>query len=268
MTAAFASFRSAVAAARPRAAVVLGSGLGGAAAWFIPTAEVRYADVPGVPPPTVHGHRGRLAVGTWDGVPVIVCFGRVHQYEGHSREGVTSLVRLATDAGVRAVVLTNAAGGIHPALMPGNLMAIRDHLKWLESDGWKTSVPTPLLTGRPAEPHSPYSARLVALMRRFETDCKRELIAGTYAALTGPCYETPAEIRALRALGADAVGMSTAVEAEAAAGFGLDVVGLSCITNRAAGLSDGPLNHSDVEETARLAVGRVAELIGHVLAAG
>jgi purine-nucleoside phosphorylase len=246
----FDAFRAAVAAHGPRTAVVLGSGLGAAADGLAVAAAVGYAGVPGLVPPTVRGHGGRLAVGKWGGVPAVVCFGRVHFYEGHPWERVTALVRLLADLGIRSVLLTNAAGGIRPDLTPGSLMAIRGHLKLIEPDGWK----------RRPTPASPYSPRLTALLEQGDFP------AGTYAALTGPCYETPAEILALRYVGADAVGMSTAVEAEAAAGFGLEVAGLSCITNQAAGLSAGPLSHAEVEDTARDAVGRVADRIGRFVA--
>ncbi len=300
---AFAAVRAAAERLGPRAAVVLGSGLSGAAAGFAPAAAVGYAEVPGLAPPTVAGHRGQLAVGTWAGVPVLVFAGRIHFYEGHPWERVTRPVRLAAELGAKLLVLTNAAGGIHPALGPGSLMAIRGHVKLLDREGWKLlasrasrspSRSQALLgnAGREAplrglaRKQAPeearkaelcgarsqaelgnedevYSPRLVALLQQLDPT----LFAGTYAAVTGPCYETPAEVRALAALGADAVGMSTAMEAEAAAGLGLEVCGLSSVTNRAAGLSAGTLTHAEVADAARRAAGRVGELIGRLLAA-
>ncbi len=300
---AFAAVRAAAERLGPRAAVVLGSGLSGAAAGFEPAAAVGYAEVPGLTPPTVAGHRGQLAVGTWAGVPVLVFAGRIHFYEGHPWERVTRPVRLAAELGAKLLVLTNAAGGIHPALGPGSLMAIRGHVKLLDREGWKLlasrasrspSRSQALLgnAGREAplrglaRKQAPeearkaelcgarsqaelgnedevYSPRLVALLQQLDPT----LFAGTYAAVTGPCYETPAEVRALAALGADAVGMSTAMEAEAAAGLGLEVCGLSSVTNRAAGLSAGTLTHAEVADAARRAAGRVGELIGRLLAA-
>lgn len=240
---AFDRFRSAADAVRPTAAVVFGSGLAAAASpAFTPAASIPYADIPGMAPPGVTGHRGELAVGHWAGVPVAVGFGRVHFYEGHPWERVTRLVRVVAELGVSRVILTNAAGGIRDDLNPGDLMSIREHLKLLDAGaiaalagGW----------------------RLTTRYTLFDP----ELPAGVYAALTGPCYETPAEIRALRAMGADAVGMSTAVEAEAAAALGLAVAGVSCITNKAAGLGSGPLSHREVEETARTAVTRLGQVI-------
>ena len=251
MSAAFAAFRSVAAALAPRSAVVLGSGLGGATAGFAPAATVGYADVPGLIPPTIAGHRGQLAVGHWNGVSVLVCFGRVHFYEGHPWERVTQLVRHIAEFGVRRLLLTNAAGGIHPELRPGSVMAIRAHWKLLDREAW-----------RGLEPTGPYAPRLVDLLQQLEPG----LLAGTYAALTGPCYETPAEIRALQAIGADAVGMSTAIEAETAMALGLEVAGLSSITNKAAGLSAGPLSHKEVEDCASEMAAHVGELIGKFVA--
>lgn len=259
MTPAFAEFLAASKRVGPRAAVVLGSGLGAVADRFTVAAAVGFGDIPGLVPPTVAGHRGQVAVGHWDGIPAVVCFGRVHFYEGHPLDRVTGLVRLVADCGVKTLLLTNAAGGIHPALAPGSLMAIRGHLKLLDPQAWRTLAPSQ------GEGTNPYTPRLLDLVRSLEAAAGRELIAGVYAALTGPSYETPAEIRALQVAGADAVGMSTAIEAEAAAGLGLDVLGISCITNRAAGLSDEVLSHKEVEITAKTAVGRLAEVVGRVL---
>jgi purine-nucleoside phosphorylase len=254
----FDTFRRAVEATAPRAAVVLGSGLADAAAAFTATASVPYAAVPGLVPPTVAGHRGRLAVGHWGAVPVVVCSGRIHFYEGHPWERVTRLVELVAGFGVNLLVLTNAAGGIRDDLHPGELMAVRGHLKLLDAGGWKRLTPLAPAGrgagGGGAEP--PYSLLAASLP------------TGVYAALTGPCYETPAEIRALRAMGADAVGMSTAVEAEAAAAVGLTVAAVSCITNKAAGLSPEVLSHQDVERTAKTAVARLAAVLGRLIAGG
>ncbi len=247
----FDAVRAAADRLRPRAAVVLGSGLGGVTAGFAAEAVAPYAEVPGLPPPTVAGHRGQLSVGTWAGVPAVVCSGRVHFYEGHPWERVTRLVKVVAGLGVTTLLLTNAAGGIRRTLSPGDLLLLHAHLKLLDPDAWKDFSPS-----------SPYSVRLLRLL----LDLDPGLPTGVYAALTGPCYETPAEIRALAAAGADAVGMSTAVEAEAAAELGLEVAAISTITNKAAGLGDGPLSHAEVEQTAKLAVGRLAGLVGRFVA--
>ncbi|MBA4063560.1 MAG: purine-nucleoside phosphorylase [Isosphaera sp.] len=246
---AFAEFERVVRGLAPAAAVVLGSGLSRAAAAFREAAAVGFGEVPGLVPPTVPGHGGRLAVGHWGATPALVFFGRLHYYEGHSPDVVAGPARAAAALGARRFVLTNAAGGIHPNLAPGELMAIRGHLKLIGPDAWRSA-------GRAVR--EPYAAALLARMP--------ELLAGVYAALTGPCYETPAEIRAAREMGADAVGMSTALEAEAAAGLGLEVAGVSCVTNRAAGLDPAPLAHADVLVTAQRAADRLAAVIGRLLA--
>ncbi|MBX9622881.1 MAG: purine-nucleoside phosphorylase [Gemmataceae bacterium] len=264
MSDAFAEFAEEAQRLRPRVAVVLGSGLAAAAADFRETTSVGFGDVPGLVPPTVHGHGGRLAVGDWDGVPAVLVSGRLHFYEGHPWVVVTGTVRVMVDLGVKVLVLTNAAGGIHPALGPGSLMAIREHLPVLGPGGWRALSVERGPEAR-APQNNPYSARLIASMQTHEGLTERDLLAGVYAAVTGPCYETPAEIRALRACGADAVGMSTAKEAEAAAVLGLEVAAVSCITNRAAGLSDGPLDHKEVLDNAKLAVERLAGLLGHLV---
>jgi len=248
---AYDGFRRACELARPRTAVVLGSGLAGAAHDFAPTHTLPYADVPGLVAPGVAGHRGELALGTWGGVAALVCFGRVHYYEGHPWTGVTRLVEVAADLGVTRVVLTNAAGGLHPELNPGDVMLIAAHVELLTPTDWP----------RLAEPKRLYTQSILEQLRTLEPT----LVAGVYAGLTGPCYETPAEIRALAACGVDAVGMSTVREAVAAAARGLEVVGLSCVTNKAAGLAPGTLHHDDVQSTARLATAKLARLIAAAL---
>lgn len=248
--AAFAEFAGTARSLAPRTAVVLGSGLGGVTADFRESATVAFGDVPGLVPTTVAGHRGRIAVGHWRDTPALIFHGRLHFYEGHSREVVTGLVRVVADLGIHRLVLTNAAGGIHPSLEPGALMAIRSHLKLIGPCAWKS-----LATG--AEAVSPYSPRLLGAIP--------ELLAGVYAGLTGPSYETPAEIRALAACGADAVGMSTALEAEAAAALGMEVAGISCVTNKAAGITAAALDHAEVLANAKLGVERLANVIGRLV---
>lgn len=226
----FSELRAAARSRPPRIAVILGSGLGSVVARVKPVAEAHFSEIPGFAAPTVHGHGGRVILGTWAGACTLVFQGRMHFYEGHSWERATATVRLASDLGAQRLILTNAAGGIHDLLNPGDLMAIRAHIKLLDPEAWKATAP-----------QSPYSKRLTGLLN---------LRSGIYAALTGPTYETPAEIRALKALGADAVGMSTAMEAETAAHLGLEVVAISCITNKAAGLSTDKLDHSEVQQIA------------------
>lgn len=248
----FDEFRAAVGEVSPRAAVVFGSGLASAATDFVPRASIAVADVPGLAPPTVAGHRGQIAVGHWAGSPVLLGYGRVHGYEGHALERTTGFVRLAAQLDAKTLILTNAVGGIHPALAPGELMAIRGHRILRGPRAW-----VEIAAG--SEPSSPYDPGLLA---RLEP----HLLTGIYAMLTGPCYETPAEIRALQSLGADAVGMSTATEAEAAAAAGLAVAAISCVTNRAAGLSDEVLAHGDVEKVANRAAAKLGRILGELIA--
>jgi len=247
------AFTAAVGQHRPRVAVVLGSGLGAVPHRFEKAASVPFADVPGLAAPSVHGHSGAIDLGRCAGVPLLVFRGRLHFYEGHSWDRVAGPVRLMAEWGVKTLILTNAAGGIHDRLNPGDLMVLRNHL-WLQTP--QAAV------GRITDPSygdSPYSPRLVDLLQSAEPG--RELLAGVYAAVTGPCYETPAEIRALKAWGADAVGMSTAREIQAGCDAGMECAALSCITNRAAGLGDGPLNHKEVLTTAAAQSTRLADLL-------
>ena len=237
----FTAFAEAARAARPALALVLGSGMGSVAGRMHATCAVPFAEVPELPAAAVAGHRGRLTLGEWAGRNVLVFEGRVHFYEGHPWRAVTATARAAAFLGARALLLTNAAGGIRDDLGPGSLMAIRAHLEWTRPYCWRRPDPPP---------PSPYSAPLLRLLDEAAIAAGVALPVGVYAMVTGPCFETPAEIRALRACGADAVGMSTAPEAAAGAEAGLECAAVSCITNRAAGLADGSLNHEEVLTTA------------------
>jgi purine-nucleoside phosphorylase len=190
-------------------------------------------------------------------VRVLVYQGRLHFYEGHAWDVVTRPVRVAAELGALVALLTNAAGGIADGLGPGSLMALRDHMEWTWPYWWRRPGPGGLGSDRP----SPYSARLLELLSRAAAALGLELPRGVYASLLGPCYETPAEIRALKTWGADAVGMSTAREVQAAAEAGLECAAVSCITNRAAGLSAAPLSHAEVLATAAAASARLTDLI-------
>lgn len=258
MSDSFARFAESVKSASPRAAVVLGSGLGDVTRDVREIASIAYSDIPGLVPTTVHGHKGRLVLGDWTGCPVLIAFGRLHFYEGHPRETVTALVRAVASLGVPRLVLTNAAGGIHESLKPGSLMAIRGHVKLIGANAWRA-----MAEGTAVE--SPYSPIIIDRMLAFEAAAGRTLLAGIYAAQTGPAYETIAEVKALKAAGIDAAGMSTAMEAEAGAEAGMEVAAISCITNQAAGLGDGPLDHQEVLVNAKLAVERLGGLIREVI---
>jgi purine-nucleoside phosphorylase len=243
----FADFERVTRSLAPRTAVVLGSGLSGATAGFRECASIAFGAVPGLIPPTVVGHGGRIVVGVWGAIPILLFLGRIHLYEGNPPQMITAAVGVAAVLGAERLILTNAAGGIHPALGPGSLMAIRGHLRLIGPEAWRS-----LASGNAAA--TPYSTRQLALVPGVHS--------GFYAAVAGPCYETPAEIRALAACGADAVGMSTALEAEEAARLGLELAAISCITNRAAGLGGARLDHREVLANAQLSVARLREVIG------
>ncbi len=233
---------------RPEIAIVLGSGLGDFAARVQDTTIVPYADIPGWPTTTVVGHAGRLVLGTVRGRHVAVLAGRAHFYEGHPMSTVVFPTRVAARLGARILILTNAAGGINTSFTQGVLMVIDDHLNLMGTNP---------LVGPNDERFGPrfpdmtqlYSPRLRTLADQAARRVGLALAHGVYAGLHGPSFETPAEIRHLRAIGADAVGMSTVPEAIVARHMGLEVLGLSCITNMAAGVTDAPLDHSEVLET-------------------
>jgi purine-nucleoside phosphorylase len=248
----FAEFEAAVRRFAPKAAVILGSGLGPVVDRLRTVASVDFTNVPGFAAPTVAGHAGRVLAVEWGGVPVLAFRGRMHYYEGHPWGRVVGTVNLAADLGIRTILLTNAAGGIRDELNPGDLMVIDKHLPLLDANAWKK------LAEDAANPN-PYSSQLVA---KLQTLSPSKLVAGCYTAVIGPTYETPAEIRALKALGADAVGMSTVMEALAAQERGMHVAAISCITNKAAGLSDAVLDHREVQDVASRAdvVERLAKL--------
>lgn len=241
----------------PRLALVLGSGLGALAESVEQAVSVAYRDIPHLPVSTAPGHAGQLVAGRLADQPVVVLSGRVHLYEGYSAEQVVFPLRVMHALGAQALVLTNAAGGVNTAFHPGTLMLITDHIN---------------LTGRnplvgPHDAHfgprfpdmsEVYSLRLRQLARQVAEQRDIPLAEGVYLGLLGPSYETPAEIRLARLLGADAVGMSTVMEAIAANHLGMEVLGLSCVTNMAAGILPQRLSEAEVIETA----GRVRREFG------
>jgi len=242
----------------PGAVLVLGSGLGSACQDRLkPLHSVPFGQIPGLTGSTVHGHKGCLTLGEWSGRSVLVLEGRLHFYEGHSWDMVVRPLQTAARLGARIALLTNAVGGIAEVLVPGSLMAIRDHIDWTRPWWWRHPGPGGMGPSRPA----PYSGRLLAQLHAAARSAGIELHEGVYAAVTGPCYETPAEIRALRTCGADAVGMSTAREVLAGAAAGLECAAISCITNRAAGLSDQALHHQEVIDTAAAQSARLGALL-------
>lgn len=231
-------------ALRPKAAIVLGSGLGHLADEVQQPVRIPYSEIPGFPQPGVVGHKGELVAGTLENVPVVVQSGRFHLYEGHAPEVAGLPVRVFSRLGVSTLIVTNAAGGIRSTFRPGTLMLIADHVNLM----FKNPLTGPVLDGEQRFPDmsDPYDLELRVLAREVARERKIALEEGVYVGLLGPSYETPAEIRMLQRLGVDAVGMSTVPEVIVARARGLRCVGFSTITNPAAGLSAEPLSHLDV----------------------
>ncbi|AKT43141.1 purine-nucleoside phosphorylase [Chondromyces crocatus] len=247
-------------AATPRVGVVLGSGLGAWGDTLEGLIKVPYENIPNMPRPAVLGHAGNLCFGRVDGVPVACLQGRVHLYEGHATDKAVFGVRLLAKLGCRAVLLTNAAGGINAAFSPGDLMLITDHLNLMGVNPL-VGPNDPALGTRFPDMTYAHDPRLLELARAASAEAQVALQQGVYAALLGPTYETPAEIRMLRVLGADAVGMSTVPEIIALRHMGVPAAAISCVTNLAAGLTPAELNHAEVEETARQSRARFVKLL-------
>jgi purine-nucleoside phosphorylase len=233
---------------RPTLAFVLGSGFNHVLAELNVAARAAYANLPGFPRPSVAGHDGELVIGKLGGTPVLVLSGRAHYYEGHPMERVTFAVRALAAFGIRDLLLTNAAGGINRSFRPGDFMVVTDHINLI---GVNPLRGMPVI-GLPqfVDLTRAYSDGLNQLLRQAARGCGLRLHSGVYLAVSGPSYETPAEIRAFARLGADAVGMSTVPEAVVARQCGLNVAAVSCISNLAAGRSRRLLSHTEVLKTA------------------
>ncbi len=234
---------------KPDIAIVLGSGLGAFSERIKDKSYLPYSEIPDFPQSTVSGHEGRYVFGRIGDKQVVAMQGRVHCYEGYSMQDVVLPIRLMKMMGAQTLILTNAAGGVNADFTPGDLMVITDQIT--------SFVPSPLigenldsLGTRFPDMSEVYDKKLVLLMDNIGYKFNIPLRHGTYLQTQGPNYETPAEIRMFQMLGADAVGMSTAVEAMAAKHMGMRICGISCITNMAAGLADRPLNHLEVKDTA------------------
>ncbi len=234
----------------PTTGIVLGSGLGAFAETLHGLVKIPYGDLPHLPASRVAGHSGNLCFGSAAGVPVVCMQGRVHYYEGHSIASVVHGVRTMARMGVTRVLLTNAAGGIEPSWSPGDLMIVTDHLNLMGTSPLLGPNDDALGVRFPDMTEA-YSRTLRERLNQVGAAAGVSLRAGVYAALTGPSYETPAEIRMLRSLGAHAVGMSTVPEVLALRHMGVEVAALSCITNLAAGISKGVLHHAEVEAVAK-----------------
>jgi purine-nucleoside phosphorylase len=248
----------------PDVAIVLGSGLGDFANRLQRSTSSSYADLPNWPVSKVIGHDGRLVVGTLGTRRVAALSGRAHFYEGHDLRTVTFATRVMARLGVKTLILTNAAGGINTALTPGTLMVMDDHINLLGSNPL-VGPNEDAFGARFPDMTEVYSRRLRGLADAVAQEQGLRLGHGVYVALHGPSYETPAEIRFLRSIGADAVGMSTVPEAIVARHMGVDVLGISCITNAAAGVLPQPLNHDEVMEVARQVRGAFASLLEGII---
>ena len=257
--------REAIAPRRPRVAIVLGSGLGFLGDAVEDSVRVPYASIPGFPQPTVVGHAGELIAGTLDDVPVIAQSGRFHLYEGHDAWTAALPVPVFATLGVTTLVVTNAAGGIRRTFRPGTLMLIADHLNLM----FRNPLTGPVEEGDERFPDmsDPYDADLRALARRVAVERGIALEEGVYAGLLGPSYETKAEIEMLKRIGADAVGMSTVPEIVAARARGIRCLGISIITNAAAGLGGQTLSHQEVLDASDGVRDRLTALVRGVVKA-
>lgn len=248
----------------PEVALVLGSGLGELAEKISHKVEIAYPEIPGFPVSTVAGHAGKLVIGELEGTQVVCLSGRFHYYEGYEMKDTAFYVRVLKLLGIHTLLLTNAAGGINVSFVPGDLMLITDHFKFFDDSP---------LRGKNSEEFGPrfpdmsnaYDKGLRAVAKEAAKKAQIELKEGVYAYMPGPSYETPAEIRALRVLGADAVGMSTVPETITAVHCGMKVLGISCITNMAAGILDQPLSHQEVFETAQRVKEKFSGLVLQIL---
>ena len=248
----------------PEIALVLGSGLGDFANSLGDPVPMPYGQLPHWPASNVIGHEGKLVVGTVKGRRIAALAGRVHLYEGHDVRTVTFAVRALGLLGVKTLVLTNAAGGVNTSFSQGALMIIDDHINLMGAN--PLAGPNDDRFGpRFPDMTEVYSSRLRTIADRAGRQLNQRLPHGVYVALLGPSYETPAEIRYLRTIGADAVGMSTVPEALVARHMGLEVLGISCITNMAAGVLPAPLDHAEVMETARRVRGQFLALLEGII---
>ena len=245
---------------RPVAAIILGSGLGDLADRIQNATRVRYADIPGFHATNVAGHRGELIRGTLGGREVLALAGRFHMYEGYSARTAGFPVRVAHALGAKVLFASNAAGGINRAFNPGDLMVIEDHLNLM----FQNPLIGPIEPGDTRFPDmsEPYSRRLIKALHESAAATGISLRQGVYGGLLGPTYETPAEVRMLERLGADAIGMSTVPETIVAAAIGMEVAGVSLITNAAAGISSAALNHVDVVAVGAAAAARFSGVVG------
>jgi purine-nucleoside phosphorylase len=248
---------------RPHIAVVLGSGLGGFADELHDATVISYDDIPHFPGSTATGHAGRLVIGRLDNLPLAVMQGRTHLYEGYSAKEVAFPVRVLEHMGVRALVLTNAAGGINPRYGKGALVLLRDHIN-LQGQNPLVGSNDDRLGLRHPDMTDAYNARFRQFALEESERLGEDIFEGVYAAVTGPSFETPAEIRLLRTIGADLVGMSTVPEVIAARHMRLEVLAISCVTNMAAGMTGEKITEEEVLEVGQRVRGKLLDLLRNV----
>ena len=248
----------------PRVGLILGSGLGGIADTIDDARRLPYRDVPGFPPSTVAGHAGELVGGMLSGTPVVALSGRFHMYEGHGAALSGFPVRVLHALGASTLIVSNAAGGARKSLSPGTLMLISDHINLQ----FRNPLVGPLEDGdvRFPDMSEPYDVELRALAKRVGAKLGVQLAEGVYVAELGPTYETRAEVKMLQQLGADALGMSTVPEVIVARALGMRVLGISCITNYACGLSGSPITHDEVLETTSRVAAHLQGLVRGIVA--
>lgn len=244
----------------PKIGLILGSGLGVFADQLSESRSIPYSEIPGFPQSTVEGHAGRLVFGKVDEIPVIALQGRFHTYEGYSASEVAFPARILVHAGVKTLIVTNAAGGLGEGFVAGDLMLITDHLNFSGKNPL-VGPHDPIFGERFPDMSEAYSKVLQDHARAVAAEQDLKLKEGVYSVLGGPSYETPAEVRAMKILGADAVGMSTVYEVIVARQMGATILGLSLISNLAAGISEVPLSHEEVVEAGREAAGRFVKFI-------
>lgn len=250
----------------PQVGLILGSGLGAFADGLEAPTAIDYGELPHFPRSHVHGHKGRLVIGSRQGARCIAMQGRVHMYEGHSAATAAFPARVLVALGAKVIIVTNAAGGLNPSWEPGTLMLIRDHLDLLRDHALRGPNDERLGPRFPDMTHA-YAPELRALVKDVAASHQLSLAEGVYVAMPGPCYETPAEVKMLQALGADATGMSTVPEVCVARHMGARVIGISCITNQAAGITGAALSHDEVTETATRVRSTFEGLLDGILAA-
>ena len=249
---------------RPTVGVILGSGLGQLVDRMSDTVAIDYRDLPHFPAPTVAGHAGRLVLGRIGGVVVMAMQGRFHYYEGHDMRTIAVPTAFMQRFGVRTLIVSNSAGGINRGFVPGDLMLITDHIN-LVGNNPLIGLNDERLGPRFPDMTEPYSVRLTALAEAAAVELGIALRQGVYAGLSGPCYETAAEIRYLERIGADAVGMSTVPEVIVARYLGMEVLGISCVTNMATGIAKVKHAHEEVVRTANEASARFCALVAHTI---